>query len=219
MRVSASRSELLGAGKGRRANEARLGLLGAASRFRGHDFSDAVINHFDYERAGRVGLEHDIGWLDVPMHDTTRFRRSQCPRGLLNHFECQRERHWPIAADPRFERFAFDQLHDIETLTVLFTVVSDTRDIGVTDLRGHPRFAQEARACPGILRDSSVDYFKRDGGIQHCVARAISYRHCASAELNRKAVRADFHFKVIVLQRSGCQSSAGLGFVWLLAVA
>jgi len=130
--------------------------------------------------------------------------------GLLNHFECQRERHWPIAADPRFERFAFDQLHDVETLTVLFTIVSDTRDIGVTDLRRHPRFrARSASVPPGFCATLRSITLKRDGGIQHCVSRAISYRHCASAELDRKAVCADFHFKVIVLQRSGCQSSAG----------
>ena len=124
-----------------------------------------------------------------------------------------------LAANPRFERFAFDQLHDIETLTVLFTVVTDARDIRMADLRGRARFAQETRSCSGILRDSSVDYFKSDDGIQHGVARAISYRHCSGAELDRKTVRADFHFKVIVLQRSRCQSSAVLGFVRLLAVA
>ena len=153
------------------------------------------------------------------MHDTARFRRSQGARGLLNHFECQRERHGPIAADPRFERFAFDQLHHIETLTVLFAVMTDMRDIRMVDLRGRARFAQEARPCAGILRDPSVDYFQRDDGIQYCVARAISYRHCSRAELYRKAVRADFHFKVIVLQRPRCQSSAVLDFIRLLAVA
>ena len=139
--------------------------------------------------------------------------------GLLHHFQCQRERHWPIAADPRFERFAFDQLHDIETLAVLFAVMTDTRDIGVTNLGGRARFAQETRAGSGILRRASVDYFKGDDGIQHSVARAISYRHRSGAELNRKAVRADFHFKVIVLQRSGCQSSPSLGFLRWLAAA
>ena len=86
------------------------------------------------------------------MHHTTRFRRSQRARGLLNHFKCQRERHWTVAANPGFERFAFDQLHDIETLTVLFTVVTDARDIRMANLRGRSRFAQETRARPGILR-------------------------------------------------------------------
>src|SRR5436309_12472288 len=97
--------------------------------------------------------------------------------------------------------------------------MTDTRDIRVADLRGRARFAQEARPCPGILRDCSVDYFKCDDGIQHCVARTISYRHRSRAKLGGKAIRTDFHFKVIVLQWSRYQSSPGLGFVWLLAVA
>jgi len=90
----------------------------------------------------------------------------------------------------------------------------------MTNLRGRARFAQETRLDSGHLRDLLVDNFKSDQGIiQNRVARAISYRHCSRAELDRKAVRADFHFKVIVLQLSRCQSSAGLGFFRLLAVA
>ena len=87
------------------------------------------------------------------------------------------------------------------------------------NLRGRARFAQETRSDSGHLRDFSVYDFQSDDGIQHRIARAISYRHCSGAELDRKAVRADFHFKMIVLQRPGCQSSSGLGFFRLLAIA
>jgi len=45
--------------------------------------------------------------------------------------------------DLSFERFAFDQFHDIETLTVLLAVMTDARDIRMTDLRGRARFTQE----------------------------------------------------------------------------
>src|SRR4029077_11743272 len=134
-------------------------------------------------------------------------------------FERERQRHWTFAMDLGLERFAFDQLHNVETFAVVFTVMTDPRDIWMMNLRSGAGFTQEARSRPGILCDSSVDYFKRDDGIQHCVARAISYRHRAGAELDRKAVRADFHFKVIVLQRPRCQSSAGLDFFRLLAIA
>src|SRR6266481_3732837 len=122
-------------------------------------------------------------------------------------------------SDLGFERFAFDQLHDIETLTVLLPVLTDARDMGMTDLGGRPRFTQETRSDSGHLRDFSVYDFQSDDRIQNRISRAISYRHCASAELDRKAVRADLHFKVIVLQRPRCQSSSGLGFFRLLAVA
>src|SRR6266567_633133 len=118
-----------------------------------------------------------------------------------------------------FERFAFDQLHDIETLTVLLAVMTDARDIRMTDLGGRPRFTQETRSDSGHLRDFSVYDFQSDDRIQNRISRAISYRHCSGTELDRKAVCADFHFKVIVLQRPGCQSSSGLGFFWLLSIA
>src|SRR5207245_4697799 len=69
------------------------------------------------------------------------------------------------------------------------------------------------------LRDLSVYNFKGDHGIQNRVACAISYRHCSGAELDRKAVHADFHFKVIVLQRSRRQSPARFWFVRFLTAA
>jgi hypothetical protein len=97
--------------------------------------------------------------------------------------------------------------------------MTDARDIRMTDLRGRARFAQETRSDSGHLRDLSVYNFKRDDGIQNRIARAISYRHRAGAELDRKAVRADFHFKVIVLQRSKRQSSARFRFVRFLTAA
>jgi hypothetical protein len=40
----------------------------------GRTFSDAVINHFHDGCARRIRLEHDIGWLDVAVHYTARFR-------------------------------------------------------------------------------------------------------------------------------------------------
>ena len=68
----------------------------------------------------------------------------------------------PSRRTSRFERLAFDQFHDVETLTVLFTVLSDARDIRMMNLRGRARFAQETRSDSGIFRDFSVDDFKRD---------------------------------------------------------
>ena len=150
------------------------------------------------------------------MHNAALFGGGQRARRLLDHFERQRERHRTFAANFGFERFAFDQLHDIETLTVLFAVMTDARDIRMMDLRGRARFAQETRSDSGHLRDFSVYDFKSDDGIQNRVARTISNRHCSDAELNRKTVRADFNFKVIVLQRSRRQSPARFRFVQVL---
>src|SRR6185437_13331118 len=96
-----------------------------------------------------------------------------------------------FASDLGLERFAFDQFHDVETLPVLLAVMTDARDIRMTDLRGRARFAQETRSDSGHLRDFSVDYFKSDHGIQNCVACTISNRDCSRAKLNRKTVHSD----------------------------
>src|SRR6266446_1656086 len=170
--------KLFRTGESRSSNETGLSLLGTC--FRVEDFSDAVINHFNNERAASwIRFQHDIRWLDVAVHHTARFRCGQCARRLFDYFERLRERHGAIAANPLFERLAFDQLHDIETLTVLLTVMTDVRDIRMTDLRGRARFAQETRSDAGHLRNFSVYNFKSDDGIQNRVACAISNRDCS----------------------------------------
>src|SRR5207245_10921988 len=109
-------SELLGTGEGWGSNESRLSLLGTAFCFRVEEFSDAVINHFNNGRAPAwIRLQHDIRWLDVAMHNAALFRGGQRARGLFAYFKRLRERHGAVAANPRFEGFAFDQLHHIET--------------------------------------------------------------------------------------------------------
>src|SRR4029077_7805792 len=213
------RSELLGTGGGWGSHESRLSLLGPAFCLRIEDFSDAVINHLKDRCAARIGLEHDVGRFDIAMHDATGFSGRERTRRLLDYFERECERHWTFATDLSFERFAFDQFHNVETLTVLFTVVSDARDIGMMDLRGRARFAQEARSDSGHLRDLSVYDLKSDDGIQNRVACAISNRDCSGAELNRKTVHSDFHLEVIVLQWSGRQSPGCFGLSWFLTAA
>src|SRR5947208_5421966 len=212
------RSELLGTGECWGSNESRLSLLGAAFCFRVEDLSDAVVDDFNNQRAARIRFEHDVGRLDVAMHNAALFGGGQRACTLLNHFKRETERHRALTPDLGLKRFALDQFHNVKTFTVLFAVVTDTRDVRMTNLRSRPRFAQEARSRPGVLCECSVDYFKCDDGIQHCVARTISYRHRSRAKLGGKAIRTDFHFKVIVLQWSRYQSSAGFRSLRLLAV-
>src|SRR4029453_10053482 len=117
------------------------------------------------------------------------------------------------------ERFAFDQFHDVETFAILFAVMTDARDVRMMNLCGGARFAQKTRSDSRHLRNFSVYDFKSDDGIQNRVACTISNRHCASAELDRKAICADFHFKVIVLQWSRRQSPGCFRSSWLFTAA
>src|SRR5205085_2307136 len=144
------------------------------------------------------------------MRNAALFRGGQRARGLFNYFKRQREWHWTFAPHFGLERFAFDQFHDVKTFTVLFAVMTDARDVRMMNLRGRARFAEETRSDSGHLRDFSVDDLQSDDGIQNRVACTISDRDCSGAELNRKTVRTDFHFKVIVSQPAGCESTSVL---------
>src|SRR6266545_3761485 len=123
----------------RSSDETRLSLFGVAFHLSAPDLGNAVVDDFNNQRAARIGLEHDIGWFDIAMNDAACFRRRQCARGLLNHFECQRERHWALTPDLGLKRFALDQFHNVKTFTLLFAVVTDTRDVRMTNLRGRAR--------------------------------------------------------------------------------
>ena len=125
--------------------------------------------------------------------------RSQCARSLFCYFQGEGERHWPFTPDARLERLSLDQFHDIKTLAILFSIVTDLRDIRMVNLRSGARFAEETRASAGIFRHCAIDHFERDLGVQYRIASAVSYCHRSCAELDRKTIRANFYFEVIVL--------------------
>src|SRR5439155_1487221 len=111
------------------------------------------------------------------MHHTAHFRGSQCECGLLNYFQRNSERHWPITVHTGFERFAIDQFHGIEALAVLFSVISHPSNVWMMNVRSGTRFAQKPRARAGILRNTSVDDLQRNDRIQNRIASAVGYGH------------------------------------------
>src|SRR5260370_2113322 len=96
------------------------------------------------------------------MNDAACFCRRQCARGLLNYFQCNGKRHWTFATNPGLERFALDQFHDVETFAVLLSVMTDTRDFRMMDLRGCSCLPQAARPDSGPFGNSQCCYLSRD---------------------------------------------------------
>jgi hypothetical protein len=88
--------------------------------------------------------------------------------------------------------------------------MTDARDIRMMNLRGGACFTQKARPYAGSLRDVPINHFQRDRRIQNGIARAIRDCHGTGPELNCKSVGTDFHFKVIVSQPAGCESTSVL---------
>src|SRR5512132_555209 len=138
------------------------------------------------------------------MHDTAGFRSGESARRLLDYIQRDGERHPAIAAHTRFERFAFDQFHRVETLAILLAVIRHPGNIWVTNVRRRTRFAQKARSRARILRDLAIDDLESNKRVQNCIARAISYGHRSRTELNRKTVCSRLYFEVGVSQWSGC---------------
>src|SRR6516162_345141 len=142
------------------------------------------------------------------MHDAAGFCSHQGACSLFNHIQCEAERHSSITTHTRFERFAFDQFHRVETLAILFAVICHSSHVRMTNVRGRTRFAQKTRSRARVLRDFAIDNLESNERVQNCIARAVSYRHRSGAELNRKTVCPGLYFEVRVSQWSRCQSSA-----------
>src|SRR6478672_7504903 len=139
---------MLGTSEGWCPDKAGVSLLGAELRVRRQNFRHTVINHINNRpAAGWIRLEHDIGWLDVPVHDTARFGGSQSARNLLDNFQSEGKRQRTFPPDFGLECFALDQLHDIEAFAVLFTIMTDPRDVRVMNVCSGAGFTQKARPC------------------------------------------------------------------------
>jgi hypothetical protein len=144
------------------------------------------------------------------VHDTARFGGSQSARNLLDNFQRERKRQWTFPPDFGLECFALDQLHHIEAFAILFAVMTDSRDVWMMNVRSGAGFTQKARPYTRSLRDFPINHFQRNRRIQNGIARAIRYCHGTGAELDCKSVGTDFHFKVIVSQPPGCESTSML---------
>src|SRR5438874_11971207 len=136
------------------------------------------------------------------MHNTAGFCSHKSTCRLLDYIQGDGELHRSIPAHSRFERFAFDQFHRVETLAILFAVIDHPSNIWVTNIRSRTRFAQKTRSRARVLRDLAIDDLESNKRVQNCSARAISYRRRSRTLLNRKIVGSLLYFAVGVSQWS-----------------
>jgi hypothetical protein len=92
--------ELLRAGECRRADKAAVRVVHAQGRLRADRFRQAPVDDFDDGRSATdfltlVRREHDVRWLQVPVHDAAGFSRRQRPGHL-----CQSPTPTRAGADP-----------------------------------------------------------------------------------------------------------------------
>ena len=100
--------------------------------------------------------------------------------------------------------FRLRPFHRVETLAILFAVICHPSHIWMTIFCSRTRFAQKTGPRARILRDLAIDDLEGNKRVQNCIARAISYRHCARTEFHRKTVCSCLYLEVGVSQWSGC---------------
>src|SRR5207245_3267023 len=104
------------------------------------------------KRVARIGFEHHIRWFDVSMHHTAGFSCGESACRLLDYVQRDGEGHRPVATHTSFQRFALDQFHRVETLTILLPIISHPRDVGMMNIRSRTCFAKKTGTSARILR-------------------------------------------------------------------
>ena len=135
--------------------------------------------------------DHDVGRLQVAMHDAFLMRRSQrIPQSagdLDDLFEGK-----PACADEPVERLTFDELHGQEVDAVGFLHRVDGDDVRVVELGQSLRLAAKARQPLGILRHLGGQDFECYVAAELRVGGAIHLAHAARAERRQDFIGAEF---------------------------
>ena len=140
-----------------------------------------------------VGVEQEVGRLDVAVHDPRRVGGVEAGRGLAQpaHRGLAVDRRVAVArrAQAVGDRPAAEVLHDdVGVVTVLAGVV-DRGDVGVLgDARGRARLALEARAGAGIGGVLSAEHLDCDDAVQEEVLDLPDGRHPAAGDVAGHAV-------------------------------
>jgi len=103
--------------------------------------------------AARIRFEHDVGRLDVAMRNAALFGGGQSARRFVRLLQAPARAAEDRRAALWLERFAFDQLHDIETLAILFAIMMTRAhwDDGLRGARARVRNAIGLRASSRLF--------------------------------------------------------------------
>src|SRR4029077_14052831 len=108
----------------------------------------------------------------------------------------------PFPPHAFFERLSLNRLHDIEALAILFSVINNSRDIGVMESRRRTCFAQESRPSGRGSYPLRVDDLEGDLAVEDCISCACGDCHCSGTEFYRMTVRTKYNFKASIARRS-----------------
>ncbi len=154
---------------GRTNHRARLGQAGVG------DPRDAEIQN----PQDAIQVDHDVGGLDVPVHDAFLMRVVEPQGELFDQIELASQRQGSPLPNLFGEREALDELHHDVRLTVLVAEIVDRDDVAVFQVAGRLRLLKKAVAQPLIGGAKELD---RDGAANPGIATAIDPSHAAVPE-------------------------------------
>ena len=125
--------------------------------------------------------QHHVAGLQVSMDDPCPMRPIERVGDLNRHRERLRERHW-ASLESRFERLAFEILHDEVRRAPLFANVIQRADVRVVELRDGTGFAVEPFAKFPIGGERDGQHFDRNDAIEPRVARFVDLAHATAPE-------------------------------------
>ena len=151
----------------------------AVLRHRGpFDAGDTEVENPD----DTVPIDHDVGGLDVPVHDARAMREVEAGADLLEVRNLVGERQRSPRTDDLGERFAVDKLHRHVRLVVVLAARVDRDDVRVAQCGGGACLAEKP-VEDLLVADLLANHLDRHLAAQFRVAAEVDGAHPAGADL------------------------------------
>ena len=129
-----------------------------------------------------VAGEKDVARLHVPVDDAAKVRGAQTARDVQPEPGDVTGEHRPVAAQPRREVLALDELHDHERAGRVGARIEAADDVPVAQDGGRERLASEAIGQVRVRADPWPQELERHGPLETGVLGAVDGRHAAAAD-------------------------------------
>lgn len=134
---------------------------------------------------GAFSGDHDVGGLDVPVHDTGGVSRVQPPAHIRDPPQCVLDGHAPASSEDLLQCAPVDERHDEVRAFAVRPVVVHGDDVGAVEGRGDPGLAPE----PGerlvavrVVVSRREEDLDRHLAVQRLVMGSPDLAHAAGAE-------------------------------------
>jgi hypothetical protein len=141
-----------------------------------------------HHRASGAGLDEDVVWLDIAVHDSASMGVCESPRDFAQDARSVGWREWSLRAKLIAECFAFDVAHDEKNEAIGCANAVNRDDVRMRQSGRGPRLVNEplARGCEaGEVRWQHLD---GDIAIELNIAGEINDSHSSAADLSLEEI-------------------------------